>query len=422
MPDPLRGAGPDVRAAITATIEDLRPRLVDLSHRLYANPEVGFLEHGSVAAVATFLASYGYDAKIGEDGLPTSLRAVAGHGRPRVAVLAEYDALPGVGHGCGHNVICASALGAFLGLARHVSQVGGSVALIGTPAEENGAGKEVMARAGAFDDVDAVVMLHPFTGPREVAGFVSLAVRDVEVTYHGTAAHASSAPHLGRNALDAVVAAYQGIASVRQHMGSTDRLHAIITDGGSATNVVPDRASAVVEIRSRDLDALVDLSARVQAVLEAAALMTGTRLEARWDPFPPYLPVRSNDALARLYHGHMCARGRSIDLSTSEPVGGGWSTDLGNLSVRVPAIHPTLSISAEATPMHTVAFGDHSVSATGDAALVDGAVGLALTMADYLADAEVRRVAHEDFEAGGGLVDVEQTVAAPRSATATGRG
>ncbi|MFF1830414.1 amidohydrolase [Paenarthrobacter sp. NPDC058040] len=406
------GAPESVARNITNSIEELTTDLLELSHGIHGIAEVGFEERLSVAFAAEFLRYRGFRVQVGRYGLRTSLRAEAGSGSPKVAVLAEYDALPGVGHGCGHNVICAAALGAFLGVASQIEQLGGSVVLLGTPAEENGNGKELLARAGAFDDIDAVVMLHPFTGEYEVASFASLAVRDVEVTFHGVAAHASSAPQMGRNALDAVVAAYQGIAALRQHIPATDRLHCLITEGGSAVNVVPHLASAVVEIRSLDPDGLVELSARVQDVLEGAALMTGTRLETAWDPFPAYLPVRSNHALAARYHGHMSARGRAITLET-ELVGGGWSTDLGNLSLRIPSIHPTISISHETTPMHTVEFGQHAVSPAGDRAVVDGAVGLALTVADYLADDQLREQAQLDFETAGGVVDVERLLTPP---------
>ena len=408
----ILGASESIARSITNTIDDLAPDLQELSHGIHGIAEVGFEERLSVAFAAEFLRYRGYPVQVGRYGLRTSLRAEAGSGSPKVAVLAEYDALPGVGHGCGHNVICAAALGAFLGVAAHVDKLGGSVVLLGTPAEENGNGKELLARAGAFDDIDAVVMLHPFTGEYEVASFASLAVRDVEVTFHGVAAHASSAPHMGRNALDAVVAAYQGIAALRQHIPATDRLHCIITEGGSAVNVVPHRAGAVVEIRSLDPAGLVDISQKVQDILEGAALLTGTRLETNWDPFPAYLPVRSNDALATRYHGHMSSRGRTITLET-ELVGGGWSTDLGNLSLRIPSIHPTVSISRETAVMHTVEFGQHSLSPAGDAAVVDGAVGLALTMADYLADDRLREQVRLDFEAAGGAVDVEQLLTPP---------
>ncbi|MBK0422047.1 amidohydrolase [Leucobacter sp. CSA2] len=398
---------------ISAAVERLRPELMSLSREIHEHPEIGFAEHRSVRTVAEFLEGQGFATKIGEWGLSTSILAQQGKGSPRVAILAEYDALPGVGHGCGHNVICAAAVGAFIGLAQELASLDGTVRLIGTPAEENGGGKEVLARAGAFDDIDAIVMLHPFTGPEEVANFASLAVRDVEATFRGTAAHASSAPHEGRNALDAALASYQGIAALRQHILATDRLHAIVSEGGAALNVVPDRAGIVVEVRSASTEGLRDLSHRVQRVLEGAAHMMDVRLETRWDPFPPYLPVRSNAALAGQYLEHMRARGRQIETGSSAPSAGGWSTDLGNLSVRVPAIHPTISISPEAVPMHTEEFGRRAISDAGDTAVIDGAIGLAATVADYLRDSDLRERVRLEFEAAGGRIDVERLLTPP---------
>jgi amidohydrolase len=410
------GAGAHVLRGVEHTIERLRSELIGLSHCIHSTPEVGFEEHRSAAIVSEFLRRHGFAPTVGVSGMPTALRVQSGAGGPRVAVLAEYDALPEVGHGCGHNVICAAAVGAFLGVSSQLAELGGSVVLLGTPAEENGGGKEVLERAGGFDDIDAVVMVHPFTGPDEVASFTSLAVRDVEATFHGVAAHASSAPHEGRNALDAVVAAYQGVAALRQHIPATDRLHAIITNGGAATNVVPETAALTIELRSESLDELVDLSARVQHILDGAALLSGTRLEVRWDPFPAYLPVRSNAALAARYFTHLSARGRRIVLDPPGLVGGGWSTDLGNVSVRRPSIHPTVSISPQPIVMHTARFGRQAVSPLGDAAVIDSAIGLAATMADYLADPALRAAVDRDFATAGGRVDVESLLASPVSA------
>lgn len=401
------GAPSDVTAAITRIVEGSADALVGLSHAVHAAAEVGFAEHASVGHVADVLTSHGRDIEVGCYGLATAFRADTGpDGGPRVAVLAEYDALPGIGHGCGHNVICASAVGAFLGLAPMIDRLGGSVVLLGTPAEENGSGKELMAQAGAFDDIDAVVMLHPGAGP-DVADFRALGCRAVEVTYRGVSAHASAGPHVGRNALDAVVAAYQGVAALRQHMLPTDRLHMIITEGGTAVNVIPASARAMLMLRSAHLPDLADLTHRVQGVLEAAALATGTELEARWDPIPPYVPVRSNAPLAGRYAEHLAARGRTV-LSAEDglPSAGGGSTDLGNVSLRVPAIHPTLGIAPPEAGMHSVAFAEHAVQPVADAGLVDGAIGLALTAADFLADAGLRAAVRSDFEAAGGVVDV----------------
>ncbi|SNR22947.1 M20 family metallopeptidase [Blastococcus mobilis] len=410
----------EVTTAVQDAIEAAGPGLVRLSHDVHAAAEIGFAEHRSVQLVHDHLAAHGVDLEVGVHGLPTAFRAALGSGGPRVAILAEYDALPGIGHGCGHNVICATAVGAFVGLAPVVDRLGGSVLLLGTPAEENGSGKELMARAGAFDGIDAVLMLHPFAGD-DVADFTALGCRVVEVTYRGVPAHASATPHLGRNALDAVVAAYQGLAALRQHIPRDDRVHAIVTEGGAAVNVVPALARATVMLRSPSVEGLLDLTERVQAVLDGAALLTGTTVEAAWDPAPPYLPVRTNGPLAERYAAHMTARGRTVRAAEALPSGGGGSTDLGNISLRVPAIHPMLGIAPPSAGMHTAAFAEHAASPLADRGVLDGALGLALTAVDFLGDPGLRDAVVADFVAAGGALDVAALLAsvarpAPRTA------
>ncbi|MGH8906008.1 MAG: M20 family metallopeptidase [Egibacteraceae bacterium] len=405
--EPLRsaheGAPPDLRAAVTEAVEALGGDLVALSRDVHDHPELGYAEHHAVKAVAQLLAAHGHDAEIGAYGLDTALRARAGDGRPRVAVLAEYDALPGIGHACGHNVICATAVGAFLALARVVGDLDGSVELIGCPAEEGGGGKELIARAGGFDDIDAAVMLHPLGF--ETAEHPWIGVRTVAVTYHGLAAHASLSPFMGRNALDAVVQAYTGMAALRQHMLPTDRVHGIITDGGQKANIVPQRAAALFYLRSAEPETLVELSDRARAIFEAAAIATGTRVEIGWDPTPTYLPVRSNHALAARWAANVATRGRRSLPQGILPAMFAASTDLGNVSVRVPAIHPTLAIAPAHVTIHTPEFADWARGDLADAGCIDGAIGLALTALDFLTDAALRTACRDEFEAAGGALD-----------------
>jgi len=398
----------DVRARIEARVSTLGPELVALSHQVHAAAELGFAEKTSVAAVAELLSAHGYVAEVGGYGLPTALRAAAGTDGPSVGVFAEYDALPDIGHGCGHNIICATAVGAFLGVAGSIAELGGSVVLYGTPAEENGSGKEIMARAGAFDDLDAVVMLHPAAG-ETVADVRALGLRSVEVTYHGVAAHASASPEQGRNALDAVVAAYQGIAALRQHIDSRERVHGIIIEGGQAANVVPARARARFLLRSPDEQALALLSRRVHKILEGAALITETRLEATWDQVPPCLPVRGNARLAARFGAHYAGLGHPV-VGHGETLG---STDLGNISLRVPSIHPKVGVAPAGVALHTAEFASHAAAAPADAVVVDGAVALALTASDFLADPELRAAVRAEFDAAGGAVDVATLMAPP---------
>lgn len=398
---PFAGAPSEVHGAVPALAAALLPRLDDLVRDLYDHPELAFAEHRSVRAVAALLAEHGVTAQVGAYGLPTALRAVAGSGSgPRVAILAEYDALPGVGHGCGHNLIAATAVGAFLVVRELVGRTGGTVELVGTPAEEGGGGKQLIIDAGGFDGVDAAIMVHPGNATR-IFG-TGLGMRHVDVTYHGQAAHASGAPHLGYNALDAVVTAYQSVAQLRQHILPTDRVHGIITDGGQAPNVVPERASAHFFVRSGELDTLQALSARVDAALRGAAVSTGTTVDLRWDTQPAYLPVRVNDAIASRFVVNLAGRRTFPPRSTAGVAGG--STDMGNVSHVVPAVHPNVQTAPSTVGAHTAAFADTTLTEQARDGVLDSVVGIARTVADILADADLRAEIARQFEADGGRV------------------
>ncbi|MQA14362.1 MAG: amidohydrolase [Pseudonocardiaceae bacterium] len=405
---PHRGAGGNLRGAGEEAVRAVGHDAVALSHDLHAHPEEAFAEYRSVTAVADTLRAHGLAAQTGVHGLPTALRAVTGSGQaPRLAVLAEFDALPGLGHACGHNVICGAAVGAFLALHRVLARddtPAGTAVLLCTPAEEGGGGKELMARDGAFDGLDAVLMLHPFS--HDIADHPFLGRRQLEVTYHGVAAHAAAQPFMGRNALDAVVLGYQGVAMLRQHIPPPDRVHGVILDGGQRPNVVPDRAVARYYLRSPEPDTLRDLTTRVEAIAVAAAAMAGCGYELDWDPRPGYLPIRHNRTLGARYAGHLGRCGRAVLPRgvVDESLTG--STDLGNVSVRVPAIHPMIAISDPGVMLHTPGFAEAAASGRADVAVRDGAAGLALTALDFLADADLRTAVADEFAAAGGVLDV----------------
>ncbi|WP_020670957.1 M20 family metallopeptidase [Amycolatopsis nigrescens] len=401
---PHQGAPEDIRRQVETAVRARAADLVALSQDLHAHPEEGFAEHRSVRALADLLKAHGHEATIGAGGLDTALVASTGGSGPHIAVLAEYDALPGIGHGCGHNVICTTAAGGFLGAAAVAERLGGRVSLIGTPAEEGGGGKETMARAGVFDDVDAVIMLHPFS--HDIAMHPFLGRRQLEMVFHGISAHASAQPFMGRNALDAAVAAYQGVAALRQHLPSGDRVHGVFTDGGARPNVVPERAALLFYLRSAHPDTLRDLAARLTRVAHGAAELTGCGVELNWDSLPAYLPIRFNTALAGRWAVNQEPCGRKPLPPGIVPDFLTGSTDLGNLSYRMPAMHPMLAVSAETVALHTKEFAAAAGSPAGDRAVVDGALGLALTAADYLGDEELRKAVHEEFEASGGALDV----------------
>jgi amidohydrolase len=398
------GAPEEVRSAVLAAAREYGDELVALSQDLHAHPEEGYAEHRSVRAVAQLLERHGHTAEIGVGGLDTALIATRGTEGPHLGVLAEYDALPGIGHACGHNIICSTAVGGFLAAARAQEQVGGRVSLIGTPAEEGGGGKEKMARAGVFDDVDAVIMLHPFT--HDIALHRFLGRRQVEIVFHGVASHAAAQPFMGRNALDAAVAAYQGIAALRQHLPGSDRLHGIFTDGGARPNVVPERAALLFYVRSAAPETLRVLASRMTEIAHGAAAMAGCGVELHWDPLPPYLPIRFNHVLAARWAVNQEPVGRRPLPSGIVPEFLTGSTDLGNLSYRMPAIHPMIAVSEPTVALHTTAFAEAAGGPAGDLAVRDGAVGLALTAVDYLADAALRAAVHAEFAAAGGPLDV----------------
>lgn len=400
------GVATDPASEIDRTLASLRPQLQELVHRLHAHPEIGFEEHTSVRALADVLAAHGVAAEVGVFGLDTALRAQVGSGTsPHVAIIAEYDALPGIGHACGHNVIAGIAVGAFLAAAPLVERGGGRLSLIGTPAEENGGGKELLIRAGAFDDVDAAGMVHPGSGSGtgSVRGQRTTGVRRIAVTYHGRAAHAAGAPWLGRNALDGVVTAYQGVAQLRQHILPTDRIHGIITDGGAAPNIVPERAAALFYVRSAEVDTLKELTQRVVAVLEGAAISTATRAEIDVDPVPPYLPLQTNVALTTRWARALEQRGVEIPPPPAVVPQGGPSTDMGNVSRYVPSIHPSIGLGgpAEVFP-HNAAFAEVTVQPAAIDALVLAAAGLATAAVEFVTDPDLRAAVADEFAASGG--------------------
>ncbi|MDN5899269.1 MAG: M20 family metallopeptidase [Brachybacterium sp.] len=379
--------------------------MVALLLDLAEHPEVAFEEHRSARAIADHLAAHGIEAQVGVHGLATAVRAeirgVGGEepGAPTLAILSEYDALPGIGHGCGHNVIAVMGLGAFLALAALAkadpSAVPGRVVFLGTPAEEGHTGKEYMAREGAFEGLDAVVMAHPYG--YDLADQTWLGRRTLTVEYHGHTAHASAQPYMGRNALDAASLMYQGVGLMRQQTPPTDRIHAVIREGGERASVIPDCARLDLYVRSQRPETLRDLSQRVEDVARGAALMAGVGVSVRWDEHPPSLPVRTNEALTGRWVQAQRRRGRDpLPYGVVSPSLAA-STDFGNVSYRVPGIHPVIRIAPSQIALHTREFA---------ASAADGAYGLAATVLDVLHDPVLARAVTEEFDAAGGAIDV----------------
>jgi amidohydrolase len=391
----------DPRSRILAAVDALAADLIAVSHDIHARPELAFEEHFAADRIVAALEAEGLTPRRRCYGLATDFEAEFGSDGPRVAVLAELDALPGIGHACGHNLIATAALGAVLALHRVADELPpGRVRLLGTPAEERGCGKELMARQGAFDGVDAALMIHPMG--LNLATMPCICVAEVTVEYFGLAAHASAIPHKGRNALDALLLAYQAVSNLRQHIRPTERIHGIITKGGDAPNIVPDHTVGEFYVRAANAAQLERLKARVQACFEAGALGSGCRLEAHWGE-ADYLDLNTCWPLAERFQQHAEALGRKF--TPMAELGGGalGSTDMGNVSQRVPSIHPMLACAPPNVMIHNAEFARWAGAESGDAAALDGAKALALTAFDFLADATLRREARRAFEVARGL-------------------
>jgi len=404
---PYAGAPAALVAEADGAVEALRELLVTASHDLAEHPEVAFEEHRSSAALADIIESWGVAVTRGAHGLETALRAEIGSGAPgapTIAILSEYDALPGIGHGCGHNVIATAGLGAFLALATLGDRLPGRVVWMGTPAEEGGSGKEIMALDGAFDDVDAAIMVHPFT--YDLAESVFLGRRQLRATFTGITSHASAQPFMGRNALDAVSLTYQGIGLHRQQMPPTDRVHGVVTDGGQRPNVIPERAEIFLYLRSEYPQSLKILSQRLADIAEGAALMTGCGVELSWDESPAYLPLRTNGSLARLWNGRYGHRGHAMVPANVVPSTFAGSTDFGNVSFRIPGLHAMVKIADVDQSLHTREFATAAVTEVADQVVIDSAYALAAVALDYLSDADLRAAVHAEFEAAAGALDV----------------
>lgn len=356
--------------------------LLGLSHGIHANPELAFEEHGACNLLVEALRGAGLDVTTPAGGLDTAFSTDFGASTgPRVALLAEYDALPNIGHACGHNLIATASVGAGLALASLADELPGRVRVMGTPAEEAGGGKEIMMRAGCFEGVSCALMVHP--AGFNLGAMPCICKTDINVTYRGRASHASAAPERGVNALDALMIAYQSIAALRQHIRGDERIHGIITDGGQAANIVPELASGTFFVRSPYRKGLERLRKRVQACFEAGAHATGAELEFAWSEVD-YLDLRSNAPLEEAFQANAESLGREfISREAMAPMMAG-STDMGNVSHEFPSIHPMIAAAPMNISIHNREFADYAGGEMGDLAALDGAKALAMTTLDYL--------------------------------------
>lgn len=351
--------------------------LVELSHAIHAEPELAFAEHRSCAKTQALVAERGFEITKSAGGLDTAFRADFGSGSLVVGVCAEYDALPGIGHACGHNIIAASAVGTALALAAVADELDLTVALLGTPAEESGGGKVLLLQAGTFDDIAAAVMLHP--GPIDIAAARSLASSGMRVSYRGQEAHASAAPYLGINAGDAVTVAQVAIGLLRQQLAPGQQVHGFVVDGGRAPNVIPAHAELQYMTRAPESAALHDVEARVKDCFLAGAVATGCDYNID-QVEPAYDPLKPDPWLAGTVRAEMERLGRApvgAEVEFSQPVG---STDMGNVTQVLPGIHPIVAVDADGASLHQPAFTAAAAGASADRAVVEGAIMLARTV------------------------------------------
>lgn len=387
----------------SARAEELEPELTELLQDLHAHPETAFEEFRSRDALATLLRRHGHRVALGVHGVATSLRSdwksedFDPEEHPTIAVMAEYDALPDIGHACGHNIIAAAGVGAYLTAVDTLETLDkpARVVLMGTPAEEGFSGKGFMLDAGMLDGIDAAVMVHPFSF--DIASHVWIGRRAVSVTFEGLAAHASSQPFKGRNALDAATLAYQAIGLLRQQMPPSDRIHAVITHGGGKPAVIPQRASLLIYMRSSLMASLSALTERINDILTGAGLMAGVRVHREWDRYPASLPMLNNETLADRWTRTQVKRGRRPLPADVVPETLAASTDFGNVSHLVPSIHPTIKVSPESVPLHTAEFAKWSAGPGATTAAVDAAAGLAQVVVDLVADPDLMEQALREF-------------------------
>jgi amidohydrolase len=401
---------------VCSAIDSMREELLALSHAIHAEPELALEETKAAARLSAAIEQHDIPVAHSAFGLATAYAAEFGRqSGPTIAILSEYDALPGIGHACGHNIIATSGFGAAIALSKLGTKLPGRVRYLGTPAEERFGGKEIMAQNGAFDRADAAMMIHPSN--QNLITMPCIAISEVEATYYGRSAHASAMPYRGLNALDAVVTAYQALAQLRQHIRNTERIHGIITEGGLAPNIVPERASCRYYVRAADTHELAPLKARVQACLEAGALATGCKLEVRWGG-TDYLDMKTNWPMAEAFERNAVSLGREFFPVKELPPGYAGSTDMGNVSHRLPSIHPMLAVAPSGVIIHNPEFTRWAASGEGDQAVLDGAKALAMTALDLMENPELFATVRNDFRATAELS--AGAIAKSREPVATG--
>jgi amidohydrolase len=383
----------EMKARLAAAVEAHRDEIVELSRRIHANPEVAFEEVQAAAWVAEAVARHGYSVEHPAGRLPTAVRGLLGGGRggagPRVGILAEYDALPGLGHGCGHNTMAASGVGAAIALASIADELPGEIVFLGTPAEERGSGKAFMIEDGLFEGIDAALLFHPCD--RSHVESHPLASEDVEVVFHGLQAHAASDAWQGKNALDAIILLFSSVGLWRQQLHPDARVHGIIQEGGTAANIIPERTKAWFMLRSPDQKDYVRIKARFRELVEGAALATDTKAEVTFSGGA--MTMKQNRTLEARWVANAAAYG----IADQGPDLNSGSTDMGNVSWVCPTIHPDLSIADEGTPGHSILFRDAAATPRADETTLLAATLVAQTAYELFADPALVEAAWAEF-------------------------
>jgi len=386
----------EAKARLAATVEGARDEILELSHRIHANPEVAFEERQAAGWVVEALARHGFVVEHPAGRLATAIRATRPGGRggagPRIGILAEYDALPGLGHGCGHNTMAASGVGAAIALAAIADELPGEIVFLGTPAEERGSGKQYMIEDGLFDGIDAALLFHPCD--RNHVETHPLASEDVEIVFRGLQAHAAADPWKGLNALDAMILLFNSVGLWRQQLRPDARVHGIIQEGGTAANIIPDRTKAWFMLRSPNQSDYERMKVRFGEMAEAAAAATGTTVELVFSGGAR--SMKPNATLEARWVANAAAYG--IVDQGRDPNSG--STDMANVSWVCPTIHPELAIADEGTPGHSILFRDAAVTPRADETTLLAATLVAQTAYELFANPALVEAAWQEFREG----------------------
>jgi amidohydrolase len=385
----------ELKKTVVRDIDSSYKKLRELSRKLHDNPETAMEEHRAAAWLTEYLEQSGFGVERGICDLPTAFRGKYGKGKPAIAFLAEYDALPKIGHACGHNLIATSSIAAGVACRKAVDEFGGSVMVYGTPGEELAGGKALMAERGAFAELDIAMISHPGGGHHVLMN--ALACQNLYIEFFGRAAHAAAQPETGVNALAAMILSYNAIDALRQHIKETSRIHGVITDGGEAANIVPAHTAATFMVRAVEDKYLDELKEKVISCFTGAARATGAELKYHWDEVR-YAAMKNNLTLGRLFQKNMEATGRHIPLGAGAISSG--STDVGNVSQLIPAIHPTVEITHNSISVHTQEFAEAAATDEALRRMLDAARAMAMTAVDLFSSPETLEKVQAEFRKG----------------------